>query len=265
MRHRNRLPDLVGVLLLCALFVGPAAAADLAALVPQLEPATVALIAYEPRRDAQAERYDIVGGGCFVTTAGHVLTADHVLRRVILPEGHVRRGPDVTRLAVGWLPDAARSDATIITNTSGTRITVVKRNPARDLALIHVQGDEVATVTWADSSVAAGTDVTFLGFPFGSTLGFRPLVNRGTIAGRRQLPGRGKGAPPFRGYILDGSVHPGHSGSPVFDIRTGAAVGLVQRRLAETIPVAIASTEIIAFLRDAGVEPRTTEPTHTTE
>ncbi len=244
---------MLGALAALALSHRSAAEGDLPALVARLEASTVALIAYEPGRKAHAERYDILGGGCFVSSEGHVLTADHVLHRIIQPEGHVRRAPDLTRLAVGWLPDATHADATIVTNASGKSIAVLVRDPARDLALLRVSAPDAQPVTWATSDAPAGTAVTFLGFPFGSALGFRPLVNRGTIAGRRHLPGRTKNAPHYRGYILDGSVHPGHSGAPVFDEQTGAAVGLVQRRLAETIPVAVAASEVLAFLTEAGV------------
>lgn len=243
---------------LLALLPGRSGAdADLPDTVARLERSTVALIAFEPKRPTVNERYDIQGGGCFVSADGHVLTADHVLRRIIQPEGHVRRSADVTRLAIGWLPDPDGTDATIVTNLQGNTIRVVRRDAGRDLALLHVHTEHVQPITLSSSEERPGTDIAFLGFPFGTKLGFRPLVNRGTIAGRRQLPGRAKDIPGFRGYILDGSVHPGHSGSPVFDTRTGVVLGLVQRRFTQTIPLAIASPDIIAFLREAGVTPAT--------
>lgn len=234
-----------------------ARADELAALHPRLEVSTVSIMAYQPGRKVVAQRYDILGTGCFVTTDGHVLTADHVVQAIVQPEGHVRRGPALDRLAIGRIADPAQPEVTILASERGMAIRIVHRDPARDLALIHVQVDDAPPVTFARDEAPVGAVVGILGFPFGSNLGYRPLLNRAGIAGRRHLPGRTEGANHVRGYILDGSVHPGHSGAPVFDAASGLVVGLVQRRIRETIPVAIGSGELIAFCKSAGITPLT--------
>ena len=75
-----------------------------------------------------------------------------------------------------------------------------------DLALINIDGEELPSVELADYVPDSGQEVIFIGNP----LGYDWTISEGTVTGTAY-------ADDIPVICIDGAVHPGSSGSPVFD------------------------------------------------
>jgi S1-C subfamily serine protease len=91
-----------------------------------------------------------------------------------------------------------------------------------------------------DSPGVEGSDIAFIGFPIGGLLGYSHVTHRGLLSAVTQI------APPqpqaralqgtairqlregsFEIYQLDAVAYPGNSGGPVFDLRSGQVIGVI--------------------------------------
>ncbi|WP_421990188.1 trypsin-like peptidase domain-containing protein [Roseococcus sp.] len=182
-------------------------------------------------------------GTGFLVADGRVMTNHHVVdncNRIILrtPTGH-------------WIAAAppARMDAAI------------------DVAVLNVPGLVGPAVAFRTApAIRRGEGVVAYGFPLAGLLSSDPKLTRGEVNGLRGL-----GDNPNQ-YQISAEVQPGNSGGPLVDMQ-GNIVGVVVSKLnaqavsrrtgdiAQNVNFAVQGQTALAFLRRAGVTPRTAEST----
>jgi S1-C subfamily serine protease len=183
----------------------------------------VAIGTYQPTRNP-AFRFRgtgfVVGDGLLVATNAHVL-------------------PESLDVAQSEVLAVARAE-------EGGRVNVrsanrVAADPDHDLALLRLTGGGSLPALALDEGrmVEEGESVGFTGFPLGAALGLRPVTHRGIVSAITPI-----GTPPanardlsanlirrlatgFDVLQLDATAYPGNSGSPLFDPRSGAVVGVI--------------------------------------
>lgn len=117
---------------------------------------------------------------------------------------------------------------------------LVRDDAARDLALLRIDGTPLPALVLAEGEAREGQTLFFTGFPIGSVLGPIPSTHRAMVASMppialpnvraAQLTGAqirrlAEGAFPV--YQLDATAYPGNSGSPLYDMETGAVAGVI--------------------------------------
>ncbi len=182
-------------------------------------------------------------GTGFIVAEGRVLTNRHVIEDC---------GRVVARNA-----NAARLPARVLASDAN-----------RDLALLAVAPSIGPPLTFRDAPpVRRGENVITYGFPLSGLLSSGPSLTTGNIsalAGMRDNPGN---------FQISAAVQPGNSGGPLFDSR-GNVIGVVVSKLnaarvaqmtggdiPQNVNFAVKGTEALAFLREQGVQPRTTAST----
>lgn len=134
------------------------------------------------------------GTGFFITRNGHIMTNEHVVA-----------GARVIR---------------VYSRCGEFEASLVRTDPANDLALLKVNGTCKALPVKASTSVRLGTSVVTVGFPNTSIQGQAPKYARGEIAA---LSGTDDDP---RYFQISVPLQPGNSGGPLVD-PTGAVVGVV--------------------------------------
>jgi S1-C subfamily serine protease len=223
----SRLAAVIVVALLTQARGGGAAEGEppggLADTVERIRAAVVAIGTYNPANHPPME---FSASGFFVDDRGYLLTACHVIEAV-----EKRGGLRDLRVFMPTVDDRR-----------GIPATVVAREPRYDLALLKAEGDAYPCLKLGDSTqVRAGQPIALMGFPFGFLLGLHPSTNAGIIScvcpiaepavSTKHLDAATLDAlrHPFDVFQLDATAYPGNSGGPVFDPRTGAALGIVNR------------------------------------
>jgi S1-C subfamily serine protease len=191
----------------------------------------------------------VVGDGTLVATNAHVLpeqvNTQHLERLVVVT--HVRGGEPFARVA-----------------------TVFALDKAHDIAVVRFSGAPLPALKLQDSAAHEGQVFAFTGFPIGNVLGLAPVTHRGMIsaitpialpsANARQLDAkviRQIQAGIFEVFQLDATAYPGNSGSPLYDIETGAVLGIINmvfvkntREAALAQPSGITFAVPVVYLRD---------------
>ncbi len=121
---------------------------------------------------------------------------------------------------------------------------VVAMDENHDLALLRFDGPAQPVMALGDANrVREGEVYGFTGFPIGQVMGLYPVTHQGMIAAISpvMIPRAKAGAlsasdlkklrDPFLVFQLDGTAYPGNSGSPLYDIETGAVVGVINKVL----------------------------------
>jgi len=116
---------------------------------------------------------------------------------------------------------------------------------AADLALVSVQGENFASVSLSSRSASPGEELLVIGNP----LQFARIANSADIIGYRDNPA---GAFPF--LVVEASIYPGSSGSPLFN-REGQVTGVVFATLrtpddAHVLGLAVDVRELALFLEE---------------
>ena len=181
---------------------GKPAAAEASVLLKRLSPPSEALSA-----NMTLTRAAVVtirsgrgsGSGFFVSEDGHVLTNSHVVGdsrfvRVILATG---------RELVG---------------------EVVRKDAARDVALIKAEGGNYVALALATGEPNVGAEVVAIGSPLGESLS--GTVTRGIVSAHRVIRGK-------RYIQSDVALLPGNSGGPLVE-RSGRVVGIAVMGLGGT-------------------------------
>ncbi len=139
------------------------------------------------------------GSGAIIDAEGHVLTNNHVVESA--------QALQVT------LPDGRTFPATL-----------VGRDPASDLAVIQIQGNNLPTIPLGDSSkLAVGEWVVAIGNALGLEGG--PTVTTGVISALNRTIQEENGAS-ISGLIqTDAAINPGNSGGPLVNLR-GELIGI---------------------------------------
>ena len=117
---------------------------------------------------------------------------------------------------------------------------LIATDPARDLALLKIEGDPLPALILGDSAqVREGWQLYFTGYPLGSVLGLNPSTHRAGLAAivpiytpvrnTAQLTTRTlkQAHEAFDVFALDAIAYPGNSGSPVWHPDTGEVLGVV--------------------------------------
>jgi TPR repeat protein len=167
------------------------------------------------------------GTAFFITDAGHLLTAAHVVEK------------------------AGRIQVSVAGKTYPA--VLVKADKANDVAVLKVDGPFKALPLAASRGVKLGDTVFTIGFPNTDVQGTEPKLTKGEIsslAGIQDDP---------RHFQISAPVQPGNSGGPLVDL-TGNVVGLVTARLGDlatlritgslpqNVNYALKTSFIIAFL-----------------
>lgn len=220
---RRQLILAAAILLPAAAAIVPAARADrLVETIERIKPGVVGVGTYLEIRRPPSK---LLGTGFAVADGRHFLTNNHVLPRLI---------------------DNRRREYYCIFVGTGHRVRIVSvkvvaRDEAHDVAILRADASEaVPPLSLGDDTTAKeGMSIAFTGFPIGAVLGLYPVTHRGTISARTpiaipqpdmktldlQMIKRLRGA--FDVFQLDATAYPGNSGSPLYDIETGAVVGIV--------------------------------------
>ncbi len=167
----------------------------------------------------------ILGGTGFVVADGnHVITNAHVIPEKLNTRYH-------ESLVVFTGRDK---------NMSVIPAQVVLTDRAHDLALLKIPGNPLPAFTFGnDETVREGEVYALSGFPLGAALGLHVVTHHCLISaitpiilpvfsgGRLDQSRVDLLINPFDVFQLDGTAYPGNSGSPLYDIRTGAVVAIV--------------------------------------
>lgn len=217
--------DRRSLLILAACLAGAgtcAHAATLPELVGQTKPSVVLVGSYGLM---DSPRFGFRGTGFVVADGLHVITNAHV----IPPEepGRVDRSVavQVWSATSEWQLRSAK---------------VIARMPARDLALLLIDGPAVPALRLANQEAPEGLSIALMGFPLGGALGYSHVTHRGIVSSRtgivppatssqglseRSVKQLREGS--FDVLQLDATAYPGNSGGPVLDTETGEVVGVV--------------------------------------
>jgi serine protease Do len=145
-------------------------------------------------RQPERRRYAMgQGSGFFISQDGFIVTNDHVIRN-------------------------ADNIEVVLQNGQSYPAELVGSDPATDLALLKVEGDDFTYVTFSEEEPIIGDWVVAVGNPFG--LG-------GTVtAGIISAHGRDLGASVYDDYLqIDAAVNRGNSGGPSFNYK-GEVIGV---------------------------------------
>lgn len=211
--------------LLLALMLIPAtcAQAGLVEVVAAAKPAVVAVGSYNAIASPQFTMRGtgfVVGDGTLVVTNAHVI-------------GDQNEASFGTQLRVRVIAGAAAPAERVA--------TVVRVDPAHDLALLRIEGAALPTlVLGAAETVPEGTSIAFIGFPIGGALGLSLVSHRGIVSSvpsivmpppnARALTARAVAqlrAGAFSIYQLDATAYPGNSGGPLIEVDTGRVIGVL--------------------------------------
>jgi serine protease Do len=225
MRNRMRFfGGLLGSALL--LLASMAANADLVQFIKSVKPGVVAIGAQYPAKAVPRGKPAVeywgtgfaIGDGTEIVTNYHVVTANEL---------------DVTKKQelVVFVGEGNKARA--------YPATVHKADMDHDLAILKI-GGAVPSLSLSDSSMLeAGSDIAFIGYPLGMVLGLYPVTHKGMISTVSPivLPAFSSKTltaaqirrlrDPLTVYQLDATAYPGNSGSPLFDVKTGKVVGII--------------------------------------
>jgi S1-C subfamily serine protease len=213
----------LGVLVGMAAAATPATAQD-RSVIEKVKASVVAVGTYQATR---VPPFRFLGTGFVVGTGETAATSAHVLPAVL------EAGADPEVLVA--LPPAES------TRSGVRRLTTLAIDRDTDLALLRMDGAPLPALTLRDSaSVREGDSLLFTGFPVGNALGLFAATHRAMVAAiaPMALPSatstqldaktvRSLRRPAIPIFQLDGTAHPGSSGSPLYDPANGEVVGVV--------------------------------------
>jgi S1-C subfamily serine protease len=202
------------------LAVHSASANSLPDTIDQVRQSVVAVGSYHPSGSPR----QIFRGTGFVIDNGHLVVTNH----------HVLPG-DL---------NADKKEALAVFSGRGRKARrhiarIVAQDPEHDLALLYISSPLPALSLASSGQVREGSEIAFTGFPLGMALGLYPVTHRGMVsaispmappqANSRTLTAKAIRAMrnPYDVLQLDATAYPGNSGSPVYDQRSGAVVGVI--------------------------------------
>lgn len=195
------------------------ASADLVEAVRKVQPSVVGITTFQVMRPLASHLAGtgfVVGDGRHVVTNAHVIRADPSRGQQAL-FALVRNGSEVDR----------------------RQLTIVAQDPEHDLVLLRMSGAPLPAVRLrADPELLPeGSAIAVTGFPIGTVLGLYPATQAGIVSARppnlspqpdsRFLDAAFVTTPRYEIYQLDLVAYPGHSGSPLYDAKTGEVVGIL--------------------------------------
>lgn len=169
------------------------------------------------------------GTGFSIDKQGNILTANHVV-------------------------GAAKFVTVILPNNNGQKIPVEswKQVPDLDLAILYVNSSvppvKIHEGSLKDSSSNVGSSVAFIGFPAGLSA---ETTVKGSVSGIFPFTYKNERA---LVYILGGTANPGNSGGPVFSLKTGQVIGIINSKIKGTEGIIISTAinqDLINNIKDA--------------
>jgi serine protease Do len=139
-----------------------------------------------------------LGSGVVISPDGYIVTNNHVI-------------------------DGAVDIRVTTSNRQVMKAKLIGADPVTDLAVLKVEGKDMASVPWGDSKeVRPGETVLAFGNPYG----FRFTVTRGIVSAiNRPNPDSSDLHKPGEFIQTDAAINPGNSGGPLVDAR-GEVVGI---------------------------------------
>ncbi len=159
-------------------------------------------------------------------------------------------------------------------NSKFRKARVLAKDETHDLALLRIEGTRFPALKIAASgTVEEGEEIAFTGFPIGTVLGLFPVTHRGIISAIVPvvIPAPSSSTltikmikrlrNPYQVYQLDATAYPGNSGSPMYSVKTGRVLGVINKVFVKEtresviqkpsgITYAIPSKYIIKLLKD---------------
>jgi len=184
-----------------------------------------------------AQDKDAVGTGFFVSNAGHIVTAFHVIR-------------GRSQVLVGPIGPAERKVWRVA--------TVLKTDEANDLALLQARLERPPLPIAPWTEVPVGLEALVIGYPQPVVQGLSKKITQGIVNGERSESGENAY------FQLSAEVQRGNSGGPVLS-PDGLVIGVVRAKLnalslaqktgdiAQNVNFGLKSSRLIEFLQAAGV------------
>ncbi|WP_057832594.1 S1 family peptidase [Colwellia sp. TT2012] len=219
----------------CLCIFMPYAHANFVDVVAKIKPSVVGIGVHTPTSRPQ----NILRGTGFVIGNGrYIVTNDHVLP-TLLNESLLQK----MAVFIGSGKNAKVREAEIVATSS-----------LYDLAILKISGPALPAMTLANSDfIADGSFIAFTGFPIGGVLGLYPVTHRGIIASLTPIVVPAVSAQqinlkmlkrmrnPYLVYQLDATAYPGNSGSAMYDMNTGAVVGIINKVFVQSTKEAVIS------------------------
>jgi len=195
----------------------------IADLVEKVKPSVVGVGTYQRTRSPPL---DFRGTGFIVGDGLHALTNAHVLPAAI---------------------DKTKLESLAVFVREGGKETLhlaelVEQDEQHDVALLKIAGPPLPAMALGNSDkVREGDLYAFTGYPIGVVLGLHPATHRGMIsaitpvaipAARAQQINKtlfDRLHDPYDIFQLDATAYPGNSGSPLYDMKTGNVVGIINK------------------------------------
>ncbi|MEW5709543.1 MAG: serine protease [Pseudomonadota bacterium] len=223
-RRARWLAGLAGLMTaLLTIPAGPAARADNPKTIETVSASVVAVGTFMRTR---SPAFSFRGTGFAVGDGTLIATNAHVVPLAL-------DSANLEMLAVAWRHADGRIEV--------RRARQVASDAEHDLALLKIDGAALPALRLSESDATrVGEGFLLTGFPMGEVLGLIPVTHRAMVsaltpiaipsANDRQLDPKvvqrlARGAYPV--YQLDATAYPGNSGSPLYDINTGAVVGVI--------------------------------------
>ncbi|MEZ5571804.1 MAG: serine protease [Halioglobus sp.] len=201
-------------------------AAELPDLIDRIQPGVVGVgTSYPPRQpNVRGDRATYLGTGFVVGDGRHIITNAHVIAVEL---------------------DADNRQTLAVFSGRGAEVVAhpareLARDSAHDLAILEIDGAGLPALSLGDSDlIRAGQEIAFTGFPLGMALGLYPVTHRGIVSAitptaqpvsqanqlnTLQISRMRSG---FDAFQLDATAYPGNSGSPVFELKHGLVIGVV--------------------------------------
>ena len=247
-----RFPLLWVLLAICCLSF-EVSAQSLPQVIKQIKPSIVGVGSYLATRRPPSL---YLGTGFVVGDGYHVITNSHVVDQK-------RKNKEQLGIFYGLKKDIKFRKA---------RILAQDRN--HDLALLRLEGTRLpAMKIKASGKALEGEEIAFTGFPIGAVLGLYPVTHRGIVSAISPvvIPAPSSSTlsvkmikrlrNPYWVYQLDATAYPGNSGSPLYSVKNGQVLGVINKVfIKETeesviqkpsgITYAIPSKYIIKLLKD---------------
>ncbi|MCP4089325.1 MAG: trypsin-like peptidase domain-containing protein [Gammaproteobacteria bacterium] len=171
------------------------------------------------------------GTGFVVSKGNHVITNAHVIPDLL---NHGKKEILTVFFRQGEKVEMRRAE-------------LVGNDKEHDIALLYIPGKPLPPLTLgSEAGVAEGRLYGFTGFPIGMVLGMTPVTHRGIVSAitpiaipantARNLDAKRlqRLRNPYKVFQLDAIAYPGNSGSPLYEVDTGAVVGVINSVLVKS-------------------------------
>ena len=173
-----------------------------------------------------------IGTGFSIDNKGTILTANHVVQ-----------GADKV---VVIHQTTTTSDVSIDTTAIPIQVSRIKSVPDLDLAILYTNSSitpvKIQTGNVNGMSSFLGSSIAFIGYPLsipinGKNIPIQTTV-RGSVSGIVPFPYQNQ---EVLVYVLGAAANKGNSGGPVFSLKTGEVIGIINKKFGEKESIAIST------------------------